>query len=82
MAGRGITRLLVEGGAQLAAGLLRADLVDRIVWFHAPGVMGGDGWPASQPFGVERLEAMPRFTRTAVSEIGPDVMSEFVRSAA
>ena len=38
----GLTRVLVEGGAQLAASLLRADLVDRIAWFHAPAVMGGD----------------------------------------
>jgi diaminohydroxyphosphoribosylaminopyrimidine deaminase/5-amino-6-(5-phosphoribosylamino)uracil reductase len=30
LARRGITRLLVEGGAQIAASLLRADLVDRI----------------------------------------------------
>jgi len=35
--------VLVEGGAQLAAALLRAALVDRIAWFHAPAVMGGDG---------------------------------------
>ncbi len=39
----GLTRLLVEGGAQLAGALLRAGLVDRLAWFHAPIVMGGDG---------------------------------------
>ncbi len=33
---RGITRLLVEGGAQLAAALLRCRLVDRLAWVHAP----------------------------------------------
>ena len=54
LGGRGITRLMVEGGAQIAAALLRADLIDRVVWFHAPGVMGGDGWPAAQAFGVPR----------------------------
>ena len=36
----GLTRVLVEGGGQLAAALLRADLVDRIAWFHAPGHHG------------------------------------------
>ena len=46
----GLTRVMVEGGGQLAAALLRADLVDRIAWFHAPAVMGGDGWPAVQAF--------------------------------
>ena len=52
LAEAGLTRVLVEGGAKIAAALLRADLVDRIAWFHAPSVMGGDGWPAVQAFGM------------------------------
>ena len=77
----GITRLLVEGGAQLAAGLLRADLVDRIAWFHAPAIMGGDAWPAVQAFGIERLDAMPRFAHVRSVKLGDDMLSEFARKA-
>src|SRR5581483_10336670 len=33
---RGLTRLLVEGGGTLAAALLAAGLVDRLVWLRAP----------------------------------------------
>ena len=77
----GLTRVLVEGGAQMAAGLLRDGLVDRIAWFHAPGVIGGDGWPAAQAFGVTALAAMPRFTRTRVRAIGDDMLTEFTRAA-
>ncbi|HEY1933775.1 MAG TPA: bifunctional diaminohydroxyphosphoribosylaminopyrimidine deaminase/5-amino-6-(5-phosphoribosylamino)uracil reductase RibD [Acetobacteraceae bacterium] len=79
LGGAGITRLLVEGGAQIAAALLRADLVDRIAWFHAPGVMGGDGWPAVQAFGIERLADMPRFVRQDATLLGDDVLTELVR---
>jgi diaminohydroxyphosphoribosylaminopyrimidine deaminase/5-amino-6-(5-phosphoribosylamino)uracil reductase len=75
----GLTRVLVEGGGQLAAALLRADLVDRIAWFHAPTIMGGDGWPAVQAFGVERLDQMPRFTRDCETVIGSDMLSEYTR---
>jgi diaminohydroxyphosphoribosylaminopyrimidine deaminase/5-amino-6-(5-phosphoribosylamino)uracil reductase len=75
----GLTRLLVEGGGQIAAALLRADLVDRIAWFHAPAVMGGDGWPGVQAFGVETLDLMPRFRRHCVSAIGDDMISEYTR---
>jgi diaminohydroxyphosphoribosylaminopyrimidine deaminase/5-amino-6-(5-phosphoribosylamino)uracil reductase len=75
----GLTHVLVEGGAQLAASLLRADLVDRIAWFHAPAVLGGDAWPAVQAFGVEHLAAMPRFARVGETSLGDDVLSEFVR---
>jgi diaminohydroxyphosphoribosylaminopyrimidine deaminase/5-amino-6-(5-phosphoribosylamino)uracil reductase len=77
----GLTRVLVEGGAQLAASLLRADLVDRIAWFHAPTVMGADAWPAVQAFGVERLEAMPRFARIGATTLGDDMLSEFARKS-
>src|SRR5206468_13025056 len=73
----GLTRLLVEGGAQLAASLLRADLVDRIAWFHAPAVMGADAWPAVQAFGIERLHDMPRFVRAAETALGDDMLTEF-----
>ena len=82
LAKRGLTRLLVEGGAQIAAALLRADLVDRIAWFHAPTVIGADGWPAAQAFGVERLDAMPRFVRTNSVAIGEDMLTELVRADA
>lgn len=75
----GLTRILVEGGAELAASLLRADLVDRIAWFHAPAVMGGDAWPAVQAFGVEHLSTMPRFVRIGAMAVGDDMLTEFKR---
>jgi diaminohydroxyphosphoribosylaminopyrimidine deaminase/5-amino-6-(5-phosphoribosylamino)uracil reductase len=77
----GLTRLLVEGGGQIAAAMLRADLVDRIAWFHAPAIMGGDGWPSVQAFGIETLAAMPRFTRTGSTPLGDDMLTEFTRRA-
>ena len=55
----GLTRLLVEGGGKIAAALLRDDLVDRIAWFHAPAVMGGDGWPSVQAFNGKPLTRCP-----------------------
>ena len=75
----GITRLLVEGGGQIAAAMLRAELVDRIAWFHAPAILGGDGWPSVQAFGIETLAAMPRFTRRRTTPLGDDMLTEFTR---
>jgi len=77
----GLTRVLVEGGAQVAAGLLRAGLVDRIAWFHAPAVMGGDGWPAAQAFGTAALDGMPRFVRVGSRPVGDDMLTELERAA-
>ncbi len=75
----GLTRLLVEGGAELAASLLRDGLVDRIAWFHAPATMGADGFPAVQAFGIERLADMPRFRRRSSHPLGRDMLTLFDR---
>lgn len=77
----GLTTLMAEGGAGIAAGLLRARLVDRVAWFHAPSVMGGDGLPAAQAFGTATLDAMPRFERTATRTLGDDMLTELSRAA-
>jgi diaminohydroxyphosphoribosylaminopyrimidine deaminase / 5-amino-6-(5-phosphoribosylamino)uracil reductase len=73
----GLTRILAEGGGQLAAALLREGLVDRIAWFHAPAVMGGDGWPAVAAFGIDGLDRMPRFVRRSTMPLGADLLSLF-----
>jgi diaminohydroxyphosphoribosylaminopyrimidine deaminase/5-amino-6-(5-phosphoribosylamino)uracil reductase len=77
LARRGVTRVLAEGGAGLAAGLLRAGLVDRLAWFHAPSVMGAEGRPAAEGLRLAALDAMPRFRRVSVRALGPDVLTEF-----
>ena len=79
LAARGVTRVMAEGGAGLAAALLRAGLVDRLVWFHAPGAMGAEGWPSLGPLGVALLSAMPRFRLTETRRLGDDVMNDYAK---
>lgn len=81
LAARGLTRVLVEGGGQLAAGLLRYNLVDRIVWFRSPRVIGGDGIPAIAGFGLDQLADTPRFHLTSATSVGEDAMESYVRVA-
>jgi diaminohydroxyphosphoribosylaminopyrimidine deaminase / 5-amino-6-(5-phosphoribosylamino)uracil reductase len=77
LAARGITRLLVEGGARLAAGLLRARLVDRLAWFHAPRLVGGDGIPAIAALGFAALAEAPAFEPVSTETVGGDVLTTF-----
>lgn len=77
LAGRGITRLLVEGGGRTAASLLRAGLVDRIEWLRAPALMGGDGIPAAAAFGVGSVAGAPRFHRVGLRRLGADVLESY-----
>jgi diaminohydroxyphosphoribosylaminopyrimidine deaminase/5-amino-6-(5-phosphoribosylamino)uracil reductase len=76
---RGLTRVLVEGGSHLAAALLRRGLIDRLVWFRAPRLMGGDGVPAAQAFGVDRLADTPVFVRQEIRMAGPDLLETYHR---
>ncbi len=81
LAGRGITRLLIEGGAGVATSFLTAGLVDRIAWFRAAGLIGGDGLPAIAGLGVERLSQGLRLRRLSIATAGDDVLETYaVRS--
>ncbi len=79
LAERGITRLLVEGGGQLAASLIRNDLVDRLLWFRAPAVIGGDGLAAIAAFGIETVAAAPRWRRLRTDILADDLLETFAR---
>ncbi len=76
---RGLTRVLIEGGATVAAAFLQAKLIDRLEWFRAATLIGGDGIPATAPFGVDHLVDAPGFIRTGLIDLGPDVLESFVR---
>lgn len=78
---RGLTRVLVEGGRRVSAAFLRAGLVDRLAWFRAPSIMGGDGLPAVAGMGIGHLDAMVRFRRTGIRRVGDDLI-EFHEAAA
>ncbi|MEM6624589.1 MAG: bifunctional diaminohydroxyphosphoribosylaminopyrimidine deaminase/5-amino-6-(5-phosphoribosylamino)uracil reductase RibD [Pseudomonadota bacterium] len=74
---RGLTRVLVEGGGRLAASLLQAGLVDRLVIFSAGKAFGNDGVPAVQGFGLAALADAPGFVLERVAQVGDDVMAEW-----
>ncbi len=77
LAARGLTRLLVEGGARLATNLLREGLVDRLLWFRAPMLIGGDGLAAIGPLGIGRLGEARRFVRTGMRTFGEDSLESW-----
>ncbi|WP_321573462.1 bifunctional diaminohydroxyphosphoribosylaminopyrimidine deaminase/5-amino-6-(5-phosphoribosylamino)uracil reductase RibD, partial [Geminicoccus flavidas] len=76
LAERGITRLLVEGGAVLAASLMREHLVDRLHFLRAPLVIGGDGVAGLAPFGVRRLADARRWRIMAERTLDGDRLVE------
>ncbi len=73
LAREGVTEVLVEGGGELAAGLMRRGLVDELHWFSAPRLLGGDAIPALGALGVSTLARAPRLEDVRVRRVGRDV---------
>ncbi|MCP5365096.1 MAG: bifunctional diaminohydroxyphosphoribosylaminopyrimidine deaminase/5-amino-6-(5-phosphoribosylamino)uracil reductase RibD [Hyphomicrobiales bacterium] len=68
----GLTRVLIEGGGQIAAAFLSAGLVDQVAWFHAPVLIGADGLPAVGVMGIDRIKDAIRLRAAGTRRIGPD----------
>jgi diaminohydroxyphosphoribosylaminopyrimidine deaminase/5-amino-6-(5-phosphoribosylamino)uracil reductase len=65
--------VLVEGGGGVAARALREGVVDRVILFVAPKLVGGDGLPAIDGLGVRRMaDAMP-LEILSVERVGEDL---------
>jgi len=73
---RGVTSVLLEGGADLAAAALRARVVDRLVLFMAPLVIGGDGVPAVATLGIRHPSRALRLQGLRHEVIGEDLVVE------
>lgn len=71
--------LLIEGGAQTASAFLAADLVDRLLIYRAPVLIGG-GMSALQDIGLEALsDAHGRWRAVDMRMLGVDRLDIYER---
>lgn len=71
----GVDSVLAEGGSTLAFSLLRDELVDKMITFIAPKVLGGEQAPtAVGGAGIDTMEEAVTLERMAVKRIGSDLM--------
>ena len=75
LAGKGLTRVLCEGGSTLAAALVKAGLVDDLALFTGAAMIGADGHAALGPLGLEALKDAPRPWLRETEVLGPDLYS-------
>jgi diaminohydroxyphosphoribosylaminopyrimidine deaminase/5-amino-6-(5-phosphoribosylamino)uracil reductase len=74
LAARGVTHLLVEGGARVHARFVEERLVDRLAVFIAPKVAGAGGVPLVALPGPARMKDAIRLEDVEVERIGDDVL--------
>jgi len=73
----GITSVLIEGGSEIAASSLESGIVDKLVFFIAPLLIGGrEAPPVIGGRGVGPLADAPRLREVRWSAVGDDIMVE------
>lgn len=72
LGGRGVVSVLLEGGPTLAAAFVKAGLVDRIVGYVAPALLG-QGPPALADVGAGTITDAVRLRLSEVVRVGEDV---------
>jgi diaminohydroxyphosphoribosylaminopyrimidine deaminase/5-amino-6-(5-phosphoribosylamino)uracil reductase len=73
----GITSLLIEGGSRVIASALNAGVVDKIMFFYAPKLTGGDdGVPICRGKGPDRMADCIAVKDVTLQRFGDDVMIE------
>ena len=77
---KGITRLLVEGGARVASSFVAAGLVDEVWLLRAPDAVGTDGIAALDTLPLTAITQSPAFKRSASETLQKDVLTIYERA--
>ena len=77
LAEQGVTRVLSEGGGKLNASLIKAGLVDRLLWFKSEETIGENGINALYDIDVNKLDQHLNFILIAEGKTGLDSWQEF-----
>jgi diaminohydroxyphosphoribosylaminopyrimidine deaminase/5-amino-6-(5-phosphoribosylamino)uracil reductase len=73
----GVTSLLVEGGAGVLASALKAGIADKLYFFYAPKILGGDdGVPICRGPGPDRMADCLKIKDVRIHRFDDDVMIE------
>ena len=59
--------------------VVKSNLVDKLVIYRAPMIIGGDGIAAWHRLGVEQLGMSKRFAIQNIERIGPDIIETYNR---
>jgi diaminohydroxyphosphoribosylaminopyrimidine deaminase / 5-amino-6-(5-phosphoribosylamino)uracil reductase len=80
LAEKGITRLLVEGGARVASSFVTAGLVDEVWLLRGPDAVGADGVAALGALPLTSITQSPTFERRAGETLQNDTLTIYERA--
>jgi diaminohydroxyphosphoribosylaminopyrimidine deaminase/5-amino-6-(5-phosphoribosylamino)uracil reductase len=79
LAEKGITRLMVEGGARVASSFVSADLVDEVWLLRGPEAIGAGGIAALDALQLTTITQSPGFHVRASESLGQDTLTIYER---
>jgi len=77
---KGITRLLVEGGARVASSFVAAGMVDEAWLLRGPDAVGTDGIAALDALPLTAITQSPAFKRSASETLQEDTLTIYERT--
>jgi diaminohydroxyphosphoribosylaminopyrimidine deaminase/5-amino-6-(5-phosphoribosylamino)uracil reductase len=80
LAEKGITRLLVEGGARVASSFVAAGLVDEVWLLRGPDPVGADGVAALDALPLTSITQSPTFKLRASETLQQDTLTIYERA--
>jgi diaminohydroxyphosphoribosylaminopyrimidine deaminase/5-amino-6-(5-phosphoribosylamino)uracil reductase len=79
LADKGITRLLVEGGARVASSFVAAGLVDEVWLLRGPDAIGAEGIAALEALPLTSITQSPAFRVRASESLQKDTLTIYER---
>jgi diaminohydroxyphosphoribosylaminopyrimidine deaminase / 5-amino-6-(5-phosphoribosylamino)uracil reductase len=70
---RGVVSVLLEGGPTLAGAFWDDGLIDKVVGYVSPVLLGSGRYPAMRSSAIQTITAAPRLTLEDVTRFGEDV---------
>jgi diaminohydroxyphosphoribosylaminopyrimidine deaminase / 5-amino-6-(5-phosphoribosylamino)uracil reductase len=74
LAAQGIVSVLIEGGAAVAASALKHRVVDKVEFFFAPKIIGGDGRVMIDSLAIGKMAHAIALKNTSVQRVGEDLL--------
>jgi diaminohydroxyphosphoribosylaminopyrimidine deaminase/5-amino-6-(5-phosphoribosylamino)uracil reductase len=76
LGGMEIISILIEGGSEVAASALKNGIVDKIIFFYAPKIIGADGISMIGPLGISKVSEALTLGNIELKKIGEEFVVE------
>lgn len=70
----GLLSVMIEGGATTASWALKEEIADKLLFFYAPKIIGGDGRGMIDPLGIKKMSRCKRIKDMELRRLGTDFL--------